>query len=295
MYKALGKGLEALLSASPQGAPVHGEVRTIEVSRIKPNRYQPRSHFNDEAIQELADSIRRHGLAQPLLVTPGPGPEVYELVAGERRLRAAALAGMVSVPCIVRDLKDRERFELSLIENVQRQDLNAMEEARALLRLQEEFGLTQEEIATALGKSRSAISNTLRLLSLPKQIQDSIESGLISEGHARSLASLDDPSSQKELAGRIIREKLSVRDVEKIVSDWSGALRAGRVRRARHKDPDVKSVEETLQRALGRQVVIQGRGKKKWLKLAFYSADDLESLCRRLTESVPPDSSPSQA
>jgi ParB family chromosome partitioning protein len=287
MYKALGKGLEALLSAGPQGGPASpGEIRTVEISQIKPNRYQPRTHFNDQKIQELADSIRLHGLAQPLLVTPGAVKDVYELVAGERRLKAAALAGMTSVPCIVRDLRDRQRFELSLIENIQREDLNPMEEARALLRLQEEFGLTQEEIASALGKSRPAISNTLRLLSLPAQIQRSIEAGLISEGHARSLASLDDPAAQKELAGRIVDEKLSVREIERIVSDWSSAISEGRVRRARRKDPDVRSVEENLQRTLGRQVLIQGKGRKGWMKMAFYSPQDLETLCRRLTTSL---------
>jgi len=296
MYKALGKGLEALLSTPPQAANPQGsggEIRIIEISKIKPNRYQPRTHFNNDKIKELSDSIKAHGLAQPLLVTSGSAPDSFELVAGERRLRAASLAGLAAVPCIVRDLRDRQRFELSLIENVQREDLNAMEEARALFRLQSEFGLTQEEIAGALGKSRSAISNTLRLLSLPLEIQQSIESGLISEGHARSLVSVDDPTAQKQLAERIQQEKLSVREVEKIVSDWASAFRSGRVRSPRRKNPDIRHMEEHLQQTMGRQIVIQGQGRKGWLKIEFYSPEDFEQLCKQLGTPLPEPVNPS--
>lgn len=282
MSKALGKGLEALLSAGPEPASIQGDARSIEISRIKASRFQARTHFDDEKLRELASSIKTHGLAQPLLVAPGPTPDTYELVAGERRLRAATMAGFSSVPCVVRELKDRQRFELSLIENIQREDLNPMERARAILKLQTDFGLTQEEIAGALGKSRSAISNTLRLLSLPKEIQQSIETGLLSEGHARSLAALEDPVAQRELAHRIMGDKLSVREVEKIVSDWPKAIRDGQIHIAKRKDPDTKAVEEHLQRAMGRQVLIQNKGHKGWVKLAYYSAEDLEDLCKRL-------------
>jgi len=287
MYKALGKGLSALLPETLAQKPSEGEIRMVEIDKISASRFQARTRFDDDKLQELAQSIKTHGLAQPLLVASGQNDQILELVAGERRLRAARLAGLRKVPCVIRNLKDQERFQLSLVENIQREDLNSMEEARALSRLQTEFGLTQDEIASVLGKSRSAISNTLRLLSLPEEIQHSIEAGLLTEGHARNLASLDNAQAQKALAQRIVAEKLNVREVEKIVSNWSAAISSGRVRIARTKSPDIKAIEEKLQHALGRKVTVRGQGRNGWVKIAFYNPEDLENLIALLTTKGP--------
>ncbi|MBK9056662.1 MAG: ParB/RepB/Spo0J family partition protein [Elusimicrobia bacterium] len=283
--KALGRGLEALLKPGSGGGPAaDGQaVIKIPVDKVRPNRHQPRTRFTPDSLAELAESIKVHGLAQPLLVTTSAVPGEYELVAGERRLRAARMAGLVDVPCVVRQLTDRERHELSLIENIQREDLNPLEEAESMRKLMDEVGLTQEELARRLGKSRSALANRLRLLELPQMLRNALLEGLITEGHARALLGLADRTQQEELGKRVVQEKLTVRDVEKLVLDWASAARTGRVKTPRRKNADVRHLEEDLQRTLSRRVVIDARAKNKgWVRLEFYSLDDLDSLVARL-------------
>jgi ParB family chromosome partitioning protein len=283
--KALGRGLEALLKpGSGSGPAADGQaVVKIPVDKVRPNRHQPRTRFTPDSLAELSESIKVHGLAQPLLVTASAVPGEYELVAGERRLRAARMAGLVDVPCVVRQLTDRERHELSLIENIQREDLNPLEEAESMRKLMDEVGLTQEELARRLGKSRSALANRLRLLELPQMLRNALLEGLITEGHARALLGLADRTQQEELGKRVVQEKLTVRDVEKLVLDWASAARTGRVKTPRRKNADVRHLEEDLQRTLSRRVVIDARAKNKgWVRLEFYSLDDLDSLVARL-------------
>ncbi|HOW27854.1 MAG TPA: ParB/RepB/Spo0J family partition protein [Elusimicrobiota bacterium] len=285
MHKALGRGLDALLQPLESGATPGsaGEaIQKIAVDKIRPNRYQPRTYFAQEALQELADSIKMHGLAQPVCVSPSAVPGEYELVAGERRWRASKLAGLQEIPCMIRTVTDRERYELSLVENLQREDLNPIEEAEALKKFIDEFHLTQEDLARALGRSRSAVANKLRLLDLCGEVRSAVREGGLSEGHARALLGINDAGRQAELAQRILREKLPVRDVEKIVADWQSALRDGRVKTPRHKSSEVKRIEEDIQRSLGRRVEVQSKGKKGWIRIAFYSLDDLQTLISQL-------------
>ncbi|HNF59535.1 MAG TPA: ParB/RepB/Spo0J family partition protein, partial [Elusimicrobiota bacterium] len=222
-HKALGRGLEALLKPvmGGGGGDDRSSISKIAVEKIRPNRHQPRVRFTPDSLQELADSIKIHGLAQPLLVSPSAVPGEFELVAGERRLRAARMAGLVDVPCVIRPVTDRERHELSLIENIQRENLNAIEEAESMRKLMDEAGLTQEDMAKRLGKSRSGIANKLRLLELSQMIRNALMEGLLTEGHARALLGLEGKQLQEDLAKRVVQEKLNVRDVERLVAEWS--------------------------------------------------------------------------
>lgn len=280
----LGRGLDALLKpTTPSADGARESVARLSLDKIKPNRHQPRAHFKAEALQELADSIKVHGLAQPVLVSPSAVPGEYELIAGERRLRAAKMAGLTEIPAVVRQVTDRQRHELALIENLQREDLNPLEEAQSVKKLMAAFSLTQEEAARVLGKSRSAVANKLRLLDLPEDVRKALSEGEITEGHARALLGVEDDEEKAALARRILAEKLTVRDVERLVTDWQSAAAGGRVKAVRRKNPDVRHMEEELQRSLGRRVTIDPRGKHKgWVKLEFYSVDDLETLLKHL-------------
>ena len=279
MHKALGRGLESLLSVSsaPPAAARGETVLSVPVNQIKPNRYQPRVEFNKDKLNELADSIRSHGLAQPLIVTPSVVPGEYELITGERRLRASKIAGFKEVPVIVRQADERQRFQLSLVENLQREDLNPIEEARAYARLSKEFNATQEELAKALGKDRSVVANSMRLLNLPGEIQDAIISGLISAGHGRILAGISDENKLKTLADKIIHEKLTVREVEKLVADWKTILR-GAKKRIRKQDAELISLSEDLQRRFGTKVRINGRPGKGKIEIHYFSLKELERI-----------------
>src|SRR5512143_3823260 len=210
----LGKGLGALLPGSDE-APVSGLLEA-PVRAIVPNPHQPRTQFDEQALRELADSIREHGLIQPLIVTRA-GEDQYTLIAGERRWRAAQLAGLETVPVVVKDVAPQEMLEMALVENVQRSDLNALEEASAYKHLSEEFGLTQDQIAQRVGKSRVAIANTLRLLKLPEAIKARLADGLVTEGHARALLTVTDAAVQQRLLSQIIKNGLSVRQTEELV------------------------------------------------------------------------------
>lgn len=285
MHKALGRGLGSLIPVSQtQAVPGQGEaVVRVAIDKIKPNRYQPRVVFNEAKLKELSDSIKAHGLAQPLLIAPSVIPGEYELIAGERRWRASQMAGLTEVPAVVRNVDDKQRFQLSLIENIQRENLNPIEEAKAYKRLSEEFGHTQEELSQALGKDRSVIANAVRLLNLPQEIQDSISAGAISPGHGRILAGIDDESRQKELAGRIAREKLTVREIEKIVADWKSVLaaKAGK-KKALKQETELVALGEELQRSFGTKVRIVGKSKKGKIEIHYFSLKELERIAAML-------------
>jgi ParB family chromosome partitioning protein len=295
-HKALGRGLEALFSASPTtpkpdvkaavqtvaAVSSSHDVRDISVSNIKPNRHQPRTEFNEDALLDLAESIKQHGIAQPLVITETVVSGEFELVMGERRLRAAKMAGLEKVPCVVRKLTNRERFELALIENIQREDLNALEEALAIDGLMKEFNLTQEQAAVALGKSRSGVANVLRYLRLHDDVQSALRSGEITEGHAKILAGVSEHSVQLQLLQKVLSKKLSVRDLEALIQNENVPTKGKKTAQRREPPAEIKRYEEEFQRVLGRRVEIQNSGKKGWMKFAFYSPWDLDILCKRL-------------
>lgn len=284
--RGLGRGLESLIPTSIKSEK--GQTSTTPIGSIRPNRYQPRRHFNEESLRELADSIREQGLIQPLVVAAidhadaAKGETLYELIAGERRWRASKMAGLAEVPIVIKKVTEKEQLQFSLIENLQREDLNPIEEALAFKRLMEEFSLTQEQLAQTVGKGRVVIANTLRLLNLPQELQDAVANGTISAGHARSLVSISDEAMQKQVAERILNEKMTVREVEKVVSDWKTAIDSGKVKVAGRKDPEIRRLEESLQQTLGTKVEIRARGKDQAIRgsitISYFTLQDLERL-----------------
>jgi len=271
--KSLGRGLGALIPQAP--GPKLAE-RTLPIAEIAPNPWQPRLHFDDGKIQEMSESIREHGIVEPLVVRPRHGG--FELIAGERRLRAARLAGLESVPAVVREMDDREVLEVTRIENLQREDLSALEEGAAYLRLMEEFGATQEEVARRVGKSRPAVANAIRLLQLPEAVRDELRAGRLSAGHARALCALESPIEQTALARDVIRLGLSVRQLEARIRLRMQPKKRGRPGRDLH----VADVEKQLMRTLGTRVRLQTRGHRGRIVIEFYSAEELERLLERL-------------
>ncbi len=285
--RGLGRGLESLIPSTVRVTSSSEAPRTVHISKIRPSRFQPRTYFNEESLRELADSIRSQGLIQPLIVTPVKNSESlddisYELIAGERRWRALQMAGLTNIPVVIKNVSDKEHFQISLIENIQREDLNPIEEALAYKRLMEEFSLTQEDLSHTIGKSRTVVANSIRLLSLPQHLQDLVSQGVLSSGHARSLASISDQSMQKEVSERTVKENLTVRDVEKIVADWKEVLTTGKVHGNHSGDPHVLDLEKKMEQILSRKVQIQVSGKgakiKGQLKISYYSLEDLETL-----------------
>ncbi|HBU70422.1 MAG TPA: hypothetical protein DEE98_08605 [Elusimicrobia bacterium] len=284
MHKALGRGLESLLSvqSAPRASADGGEtVSVVPIDKIKANRYQPRHHFNEEKLKELAHSIKVHGLAQPLLVTPTVVPGEYELIAGERRLRASKIAGLTQVPVVIRQANDKERFQISLIENIQREDLNPIEEARAYKRLSHEFELIQEELAKVLGKDRSVVANAMRLLNLPQDIQDFISSGMLSPGHGRILAGIEDENTLIELAKKIMNEKLSVRELESLASGVKDGRKTEK-KKTKKTESELAHLAEELQRKFGTKVKIAGSPKKGKIEIHYYSLKELERIAAML-------------
>lgn len=269
--RGLGRGLDALL-------PTGGDVREVDLTRIEPNPDQPRQHFDEDALQSLAASIREHGVVQPLIVTR-LGDDRYRLIIGERRWRAARLAGIVRVPVVVREATDRQTLEIALVENIQRADLNPLEEAAAYDRLIEDFGLTQQQVAEQVGRSRAAVANTLRLLSLPETIKRAIVERRITEGHARALLGLEDAQARLAVLARIEREGLTVRQTEELVRALTErrepAASAG-------KDPNLAAVEDDLRRALGTRVSVRPGKRGGRIVIEYYSDDEFQSLYDRL-------------
>jgi ParB family chromosome partitioning protein len=270
--KVLGRGLSALIPEQP--GQIKGErISYVKVEDIKQNPLQPRENFDQKKLDELISSIREKGVLQPVIVRDKSGE--YELIAGDRRLRAARALGMEEVPIIVKNVGDADALELSLIENIQREELNPIEEAKAFQKLIDKFEFSQEEIAKAVGKDRATVSNTIRLLGLPARAQEMVVKGELTMGHARALLALAGEHTILKLSNRILRKGLSVREVENIVSKKKSRLKGG-VPKAR--DHKVMFFEEELQRALGTKVKIQHGKKRGKLQIDYYSLDDLERI-----------------
>ncbi|MGE0452941.1 MAG: ParB/RepB/Spo0J family partition protein [Vicinamibacteria bacterium] len=267
--KALGKGLSALLP-EPEDAPAAG--LNVPTASLEPNPFQPRGSIRPRQLDELAASIRESGIIQPILVRRVGGR--YQIIAGERRWRAAQKLGLPSVPVSLRDVPDERLLELALVENIQREELSPLEEALAFQRLQEELRLTQEEIARRVGRDRSTIANTLRLLKLPRELRELLAEGRIDAGHARALLSLDAPEDQLSLGRLTARRGLSVREVEHRVA----RLKAPRASRPARRDPNTRAAEERLRAALGARVAIARRGKGGALRIEFASEAELNRL-----------------
>jgi len=279
--KALGRGLKALI---PEAEGEQGEVRPIPIELIDRNEEQPRKHFDEEQLEELRESIATHGVLEPIIVRPVEGR--YQVVVGERRWRAARLAGLKTVPAVVRQLTDKETMEIALVENLQREDLNPLEEADAYRRLMAEFGLTQEEVAARVGKKRSTVANRLRLLDLEEEIRLEVEAGRLSAGHAKVLLGVPDRAMRLELARRVVEEGLSVRALEEAVveSERRTVARVETPRRSsRRVDPLVQDLEERLQQALGTKVRVVHRGDRGRIEIDYYSEDEMERLIEVLT------------
>jgi len=278
----LGRGLGALLGdfLDDQATPDPSEVRTLPLGKIRPNPFQPRKDFSPEELEDLARSIRDNGLLQPLLVRPAPGGAGdWELVAGERRLRAVANLGWSEVPVWVREVDDQTLLVLALVENLQREALGPLEEAEGYKVLAESFGLTQSEIASAVGKDRSTVANTLRLLNLPPSVRKLVAGGDLSAGHARPLLGLDDPLRVAEIARKAAREGWSVRRVEETVRARTNSGRAETSGRPARIDPVLKALEEELRKVLGTRVVLRrARRGKGVIEIPFLDVQDFERI-----------------
>jgi len=287
--RGLGKGLSALLGDAALQTQEGGSL-SLPISQVQPGLNQPRKRFDDEALADLADSIRLHGIIQPLTVRR-LSSGYYQIIAGERRWRAAKQAGLSEVPAIIIEADDKKVMELGLIENLQREDLNPMEEAKGYKVLMEEHGLTQEEVAERMGKSRPAIANTLRLLALPDAIQLMLEEGRLSPGHARTLLSLPRGDDQKKLAQKIIAEDLSVRQTEALVKRWLSMSESEKKAETRASDP-MKMYRDAAAKELstrwGRKVSITMGARKGKLELEFYNDEDLTLLLDQLEKQISP-------
>ncbi len=280
----LGKGLDALFAENTVDESLSASAVSLDINEIEPNREQPRKVFEETALRELAESIERHGIVQPLLVRPMADGS-YQLVAGERRWRAARMAGLSEVPVVIRELSDRDTMEIALIENLQREDLNPIEEATALRQLMEAFALTQEECAERVGKSRSAVANSLRLLNLPQSLIDLVQQGELSSGHARTILPLADEAKMLDLAKEIKAKDLSVRDTERqvkiLLSDATHKVRP----KVKTKDKFYEEVELALRNTMNRKVrVLPGKSHKGTLEIEFFSKEDLQKLANALEE-----------
>jgi ParB family chromosome partitioning protein len=279
-HRGLGRGLSALIgdeAAPPRGEPPRG-ARIVPVAFLRPNRFQPRKTFSAEELNDLANSIREKGVLQPILVRPiKDQSDAFEIVAGERRWRAAQMAKLHDVPVLVRDISDGESLELAIIENVQRADLNAVEEAAAYRQLMEQFSYTQDDVAQQVGKSRSHVANTLRLLKLPETVQSMIRAGQLTAGHARTLIGSSDPEA---LAREIVDSALNVREAEQRSKPASGKSKS-----STEKDPDTKALEISLSNMLGLKVQILDKGEKGGeLKILYRTLEQLDDVCRRLNK-----------
>ena len=276
--KALGKGLSALIPEKVlESKGRKEEIVYVQSGEIKPNPFQPREDFDQQSIEELAQSIKEKGVIQPLLVRRKG--DNYELIAGERRLRAANSLGLKEIPIIVRDVSDQDSLELALIENIQREGLNPIEEAHAYQHLMDKFQVTQEKISEVLGKARTTITNTLRLLKLPHEIQQEMKKGRISFAHGRTLLEIDDPNQQRRLAQDIIAKGLSVRELESLIKTSRPQGLKRKIGQGQ-REPLVAILEEQMQHALATKVRIIKRKKRGHINIEFYSQEDLERIAK---------------
>jgi ParB family chromosome partitioning protein len=289
--KGLGKGLDSLIVSKNEGSPEKEKKEIItenvshetlvKITQIEPNRGQPRQHFNEDSLQELADSIKQHGIIEPLIVQKKGGQ--YDIIAGERRWRAARLAGLKEVPVIVKEYSDQEVFEIALIENIQRENLNPIEEAVAYKKLIDEFCLKQDDVANRVGKSRTAVTNSMRLLKLDNRVQQMLVEDMLSSGHARALLGLDDLELQYQTAMKIFDEKLSVREVERLVKKMTEET----PEKEEKKEIDIEAnneavyrdLEEKLKTIIGSKVMINRKSKDKGkIEIEYYSSEELERI-----------------
>ena len=281
----LGKGLDALFMDNE--TVDSGGVVTLRLSQIEPNREQPRKIFSEEALNELADPIREHGVLQPLLVRPLPGGS-YQLVAGERRWRASRMAGLQEVPVVIREMDEEQAMEIALIENLQREDLNAIEEATGYKQLMERYGMTQEQVAKRVGKSRPAIANALRLLNLPQKVMDMVGEGEVSPGHARALLAFDDQDRIVEIAQKVKTGKYSVRDIERMAKNQDEkkekAAKAPEEPAWGGKSAFLTEMEIAMSMEMGRKVRIIPNGEGGTLQIQFWDEEDLKSLAEKFAK-----------
>jgi ParB family chromosome partitioning protein len=285
--RRLGRGLEALLGGpgavgiAADEVGERGPLRQIPVAEIRPNPFQPRKEFPEGELAELEESLRTSGLLQPITVRPAPKGTGYELIAGERRLRAAARIGWTEIPAIVKELDDRSLLTLALVENLQRADLNPVEEAEGYQRLMEEFGLTQQHVAAAVGKDRSTVANILRLLNLPASVRHMLRDGRLSLGHARALLSVGNEHAIAELAKRVASAGLSVREVERLVRLQNGKPQSAKTGKAgpRAGSPEARQIEDRIRRYLQTDVQLSLTSAERGdIRIQFYSAEDLERI-----------------
>ncbi|MDA1037340.1 MAG: ParB/RepB/Spo0J family partition protein [Proteobacteria bacterium] len=273
--KTLNRGLDALLGSADKKN--QQTIKEVDLKDINPGRFQPRTNFDSEKLSELTNSIKNHGVISPILVRE-VGLNKYEVIAGERRLRASKAANLKTIPCIIDQKKDQDALESALIENLQREDLNAVEEARGYDRLKREFGLTQDEVASATGKARSTIANSLRLLTLPTKVLDMLSSGQIEKGHAKLLASLDEQEVIKE-AENIVKNKLTVKDL----SNQSSTKKKNNLKTKTTKDTDLLIVEQEMSEGFGHRVEIEAKNKKTGkVVITYNTADELENIIAKL-------------
>lgn len=287
----LGKGIGALMSEAEKevgsenaattaaNGTTSGEME-IDVDKLLPNPHQPRTEFDKDALQELADSIKEHGVIQPVLVEKADGDNYY-IIAGERRTRAAKLAGLTKIPVRVQSFSEEKKLEVALIENIQREDLNALEEALAYRKLMDMCGITQDEVARRVGKNRTTVTNALRLLKLPENMQTSLANDEITAGHARALLSVTNPADQRILFARILGQDLSVRETERQAAELNGGGKAAvkvKPKKTEKKDPDISSLEEQFIEALGTKVQLKGSLEKGSLQIDYFSRDDLDRI-----------------
>jgi len=274
--RGLGRGLGALIPGASTEQPA-GLVQEIEIGLLEASPFQPRREIGGAEFDELVASVRKHGIIQPIVARPSDGG--YQVVAGERRWRAAKAAGLPTVPAVIREISDREALEVALIENLRREDLNPIERARAYRRLASEFGMTQEDVAEAIGGSRSAVANTLRLLELPQEVQQSIDHGRLTEGHGRALLAVADPSRLLKLWQHVEKRGLSVRETETLVrASARNVSRETIVRRNGSRDPVLVDLSARLHGRYGTNVSILSKGKAGTIQLHYYTQDDLERL-----------------
>ena len=270
--KTLNRGLDALLGSK---GTTKRTVQEVELEQINAGRFQPRENFNEESLNELTESIKKHGVLSPILVRE-LGLNKYEVIAGERRLRASLKAGLETIPCLIDQKKDQDALESALIENLQREDLNAVEEARGYDRLKREFGLTQDEVATSTGKARSTIANSLRILSLPQKVLNYLAAGKIEKGHAKLLASLDAKEAEKA-AENIVKNKLTVRDLSKTSNTNK------KNKQTKEKQTDVLLIEQEMSDSFGHQISIEAKNKQKGVvQISYKTSDELETIISKI-------------
>lgn len=287
--RGLGKGLEALFNNSEIDTEEISVEKTeeseqkgisfIDINDIKPNQNQPRKIFDEEKLEELAESVRQHGLIQPVILRKAE--KGYEIVAGERRWRACRKAGLKEIPCIIREFTDEQNMLIAIIENMQREDLNPVEEAEGLNQMITTFGMTQEQVSKSVGKSRPYITNALRLLKLPPEIREMLSMDQLSAGHARAIAGIADSQRQIQIAEYAVREGLSVREVEKLIKEENEPKKKAS-RKKKEKSADVRKVEDDLKQIMGTKVNLSQSGKKGKIEIEYYSREELERLIELL-------------